>query len=62
MLHLIMLYIYVNITYQYDNDIYYTIQYDMHQYVMISIIRYEKHAPIYLYQMYNAIYKTKEIK
>ena len=39
------------------------IQYDMNQYVMMSIIQYEKHAHIYSYHTYNAIYKyTKQKK
>ena len=38
------------------------IHYDMHQYVMISIIRYEKHAYKYYSQMYTYIYKQKQKK
>ena len=39
------------------------IQYVMHQYIMISIIQYEITCTyIYLYQMYDTIYETKEIK
>ena len=39
------------------------IQYDMHQYIMMTIIQYEITCTyIYLYQMYDTIYKTKEIK
>ena len=36
----------------------------MHQYIMISIIRYEynTHLYIFYYQMYDTIYETKEIK
>ena len=39
------------------------IQYDMHQYIMISNIQYEITCTyLYLYQMYDTIYETKEIK
>ena len=63
MLCLIMIYIYINVTYQYNNNISYMIQYSTHQYITISITRYEITCTyLYLYQMYDTIYKTKEIK
>ena len=52
---------YINTTYQHDNDI--MIQYDMHQYVKLSIIQYERHAHIYSFHTNNAIYEyTKQKK
>ena len=49
--------------YQYNNNINYTIQYDTHQYITMTIIQYEITCTyIYLYQMYDTIYKTKERK
>ena len=55
-------YMYIKITYQHNNDIYYMIQYDTHQYVTVLIIRYKRHAHIYSYHMYNAIYKYAKQK
>ena len=60
--------IYINVMNQYNNIIGYMTQYGMHQYITISLIRYNmKITCIYIsvfhmYDTYDIIYKTKENK